>query len=98
MPETFINKAAESGIISLDLEEFYPKEEILDFDLKEYLFMGLILKEKDFRNVLQSFNWEIFQNKILLKFGVHPNFHKCEMISNKKNEAFTQSVHVVTIK
>ena len=63
MPETFINKVAESGIISLDLEEFYPKEEILDFDLKEYLFMGLILKEKDFRNVLQSFNWEIFQNK-----------------------------------
>jgi len=34
-----INKVAESGLISFDLEEFYPKEEIMVFDLKEYLFM-----------------------------------------------------------
>lgn len=63
MPETIINKVADSGIISLDLEEFYPKEDIAVFDLKEYLFMGLILKEKEFRTVLQSFDWEIYRNK-----------------------------------
>jgi len=63
MEETIINKVAESGIISLDLEEFYPKEDIAVFDLKDYLFMGLILKEKEFRTMLQAFDWEIFRNK-----------------------------------
>ena len=63
MEETIINKVAESGIMSLDLEEFYPKEDIAVFDLKDYLFMGLILKEKEFRTMLQAFDWEIFRNK-----------------------------------
>jgi hypothetical protein len=63
MSETIINKVAESGIISFDLEAFYPKEEIKIFDLKEYLFMGLILKEKDFRAALQTTDWEQYSNK-----------------------------------
>ena len=63
MEETIINKVAESGIISFDLEAFYPKEEIRVFDLKEYLFMGLILKEKDFRAALQTTDWEQYANK-----------------------------------
>ena len=45
----FVNKVTESGIITLNLEDFYPKEPVLVFDMKDYLFMGLILKEKDFR-------------------------------------------------
>lgn len=63
MQETFVNKVAESGIISLDLEAYYPNTEIVEFDLKEYLFMGLILKEKDFRAALQQTNWEQYLNK-----------------------------------
>lgn len=58
MNEALVNKVAESGLISFDLEEYYPKGEIKVFDLKEYLFMGLILKEKDFRVALQTTNWE----------------------------------------
>lgn len=54
MEETMANKVAESGIITLDLEDYYPKEETAVFDLKEYLFMGLILKEKDFREALKN--------------------------------------------
>ena len=61
MESTFINKVAESGIISLDLESFYPKEKILVFDLKDFLFMGLILKEKDFREALKNLDWTIYQ-------------------------------------
>lgn len=57
MSEPFVNKVAESGLISFDLEEYYPKEKILVFDLKEYLFMGLILKEKDFRADLLAIDW-----------------------------------------
>jgi Protein of unknown function (DUF2480) len=63
MTDVIINKVAESGLITLDLEDFYPKEEIIVFDLKDYLFMGLILKEKDFRAALQNIQWKQYQNK-----------------------------------
>lgn len=60
--EVFINKVAESGIISIDLEEYISTEPIKIFDLKEYLFMGLILKEKDFRAALLTTDWDIYNN------------------------------------
>jgi hypothetical protein len=62
MAETLVNKVAESGLISFDLEEYYPKQPIKVFDLKDYLFMGLILKEKDFRAALLSTDWEQYRN------------------------------------
>lgn len=58
-----VNKVAESGLITLDLEVYYPQDEILSFDLTEHLFMGQILKEKDFRASLQSLDWSVFQGK-----------------------------------
>lgn len=63
MQETIKNKVAESGIISFDLEDFYPKGDIEVFDLKDHLFMGLILKEKDFRAALQSLDIEKYRDK-----------------------------------
>ncbi len=57
------NKVAESGIVSLDLEAFYPKGDIVVFDIKDYLFMGLILKEKDFRLALQNLEVELYRDK-----------------------------------
>lgn len=50
MSETFVNKVAESGLISLDLASFLPANELVVFDIKPYLFMELILKEKSFVN------------------------------------------------
>ncbi len=64
MSEVFINKVAESGIVTLDLENYYPKEDIAVFDMKEYLFMGLILREKDFRAALKMLDTTFYQNKI----------------------------------
>lgn len=63
MSETITNKVAESGLITIDLENFYPRQETVLFDLKDYLFMGLILKEKDFREALKREDWERFRNK-----------------------------------
>jgi hypothetical protein len=63
MEEVFVNKVAESGLITLDLEEYYPKEETAVFDLKNHLFMGLILKEKDYREALKNTDWSIYKNK-----------------------------------
>lgn len=65
MSEEIINKVAQSGLYTLDLEEYYPKEEIVVFDLKPLLFMEMILKEKDFRAALQAIDWSTYQDKIL---------------------------------
>lgn len=64
MQATLINKVAESGIISIDLETYFPNDEtIVGFDLKPYLFMELILKEKDFRTALLTTDWSVYEQK-----------------------------------
>ncbi len=63
MSEPIINKVAESGIITIDPATFIPNGETVVFDLKNYLFMGLILKEKDFRESLKSLDWEQYRDK-----------------------------------
>ena len=65
MEDVIINKVAESALTTIDLEEYYPKGETAVFDLKDHLFMGLILKEKDFRVALQAFDWEKFKDKFV---------------------------------
>jgi Protein of unknown function (DUF2480) len=63
MEEIMTNKVAESGIITLNLEDYYPKGDTAVFDLKDYLFMGLILKEKDFREALKNLDLSIYADK-----------------------------------
>jgi hypothetical protein len=63
MAELIINKVSESGLLTIDLEEFYPKEEAVVFDMKEYLFMGLILKEKDFRETMKTLELSSYKGK-----------------------------------
>jgi hypothetical protein len=58
-----INKVAQSGIITIDLEEFYPKGERILFDIKDQLFQGLILREKDFREFVKNQDWNKYSNK-----------------------------------
>lgn len=61
-----INRVAASGLITLNLEEFFPEGEIAIFDLKDYLFRELILKEKDFRKALKELDWSQYADKHLL--------------------------------
>ncbi len=65
MEEVFVNKVAESGIITLNLEDYHPKDEPVVFDLKDYLFMGLILKEKDFRESLKQLDLQPYEGKLV---------------------------------
>ena len=65
MEDIIINKVAQSGIITFELEKYYPKQVIVEFDLKEYLFMELILKEKDFREAMKNLDWSIYQDKYI---------------------------------
>ncbi len=65
MSEIVNNKVADSGLISLDLASFIPNNEIVLFDIKPFLFMELILKEKDFRASLLNVDWSVYENKIV---------------------------------
>ncbi len=58
-----MNKVAQSGLLTLNLEDYLPQGGFVVFDLKDYLFMGLILKEKDFREALKALDWSAYQDK-----------------------------------
>jgi hypothetical protein len=68
MEETIVNRVAKSGIVSIDLEEYFPKEEIVEFDIKDWLFHGLILKEQDFRTKLEEHDWAAYTGKHVVFF------------------------------
>ena len=65
MAELFNNKVAESGIVTIDLASLLPSNEIVVFDIKPFLFMELILKEKDFRAALLTTDWTLYQDKVV---------------------------------
>jgi hypothetical protein len=65
MSEEIVNKVAQSALDTLDLEDYYPREEIVLFDLKPFLFREMILKEKEFRESLQRIDWAGYQGKIV---------------------------------
>lgn len=61
-----INKVEQSGLVVVNLEDFFPKHPIVVFDIKDYLYMELVLKEKDFRQALKDHNWSQYNDKILV--------------------------------
>lgn len=61
--DEIINRVASSSLISLDLEELYPEGERVVYDLKDNLFQGLILREKDFREFLKQHDWSAYTGK-----------------------------------
>lgn len=62
MAEEIINRVANSKLRTFDLEEIYPEGERVVFDIKDWLFQGLILKEKDFREHVKQHNWAQYNN------------------------------------
>ncbi|RXK60718.1 DUF2480 family protein [Lacibacter luteus] len=66
MSEVIVNRVAESSLQTIDLEAMMPAEEPVLFDLKDYLFMGLIVKEKEFRTSLQQTDLSGYAGKTVL--------------------------------
>jgi|OM-RGC.v1.021126100 Protein of unknown function (DUF2480). len=62
MAQEIVNRVAKSGLVSLNLEEFYPKGKRILFDIKENLWQGIALKEKEFRGFIKEHNWRAYQN------------------------------------
>ena len=63
MEDQLINKVAQSGLITIDLEAFYPPGERVIFDIKTFLFQELILREKDFREAMKNHDWNAYTDK-----------------------------------
>jgi hypothetical protein len=63
-----VNRVAESGIITLNLEDYFPTAPIATFDMKDYLFRGLILREKDFREAVAAHDWTQYAGKNVALF------------------------------
>jgi len=61
--DQIVNRVANSAIISLDLEVYYPTGERVFFDIKDNLYQETILKEKDFRNFIKEHDWSVYKGK-----------------------------------
>jgi hypothetical protein len=68
MSEEIINRVANSDLITIDLTDYAPNIQILELDLKHFLFEGFILKEKDFRASLKEFDFSSYENKVVAVF------------------------------
>ncbi len=62
MEEEIVNRVAKSPLKNIDLEEFYPDGKRVLFDIKDWLFEGIILREKDFRQSVQEHDWSQYQD------------------------------------
>jgi len=62
MAEEIINRVANSKLITIDLEDYYPEGVRQLFDIKNWLFQELILKEKDFREYVKKHDWAQYQD------------------------------------
>jgi len=67
MPDEIINKVAASALTTLDLTDFL-SQDVLEFDVKDFLFLQQILKEKDFREKLKAIDWSVFTRKNVAVF------------------------------
>jgi len=63
-----VNRVAESDLQTVALDQLVQKGSILPFDLQPFLFKGLIVKEKDFRESLKNIDWSEFKGKTLAVF------------------------------
>lgn len=69
MEDIIVNKVAQSGLITLDLADFYPKGERVLFDIAPLLWEGLVLKEKDFRAFVKENDWSVYEQKFVALYN-----------------------------
>ena len=59
------NRVAESSLVTIDLEDFYPSGNRVVLDIKDWLFQELILKEKDFRTHVKNHDWSQYKDSFV---------------------------------
>ncbi|WP_290698617.1 DUF2480 family protein [Lacinutrix sp.] len=65
MKDEIINRVANSKLVTFDLEDYYPEGDRVLFDIKDWLFEGLVLREKNFRELVKNYNWSQHQNQYI---------------------------------
>lgn len=61
--DQIINRVTASSLVTFDLEKYYEPGERVLIDLKDQLFQGMILREKDLRDFVKDHNWQQYENK-----------------------------------
>ena len=62
MADEIINRVANSKLVTIALEDFYPEGKRVVFDIKDWLLEGLVLREKDFRTQAKEHDWSQYQD------------------------------------
>ena len=65
MQDEIINRVANSKLITLNLEDYYPEGKRVLFDIKDWLFEGFVLREKDFRNQVSEYDWSQYKGSYI---------------------------------
>ncbi|MCC8359338.1 DUF2480 family protein [Salinimicrobium sediminilitoris] len=65
MAEEIVNRIANSKLVTIDLEDYYPVGERVVFDIKDWLLEGFVLREKDFRATAKAYDWARFEGKYM---------------------------------
>ncbi|WP_323787607.1 DUF2480 family protein [Psychroserpens sp.] len=63
MADEIVNRVAQSKLVVIDLEDFYPQGKRVLFDIKDWLYEGFVLREKEFRQHVKSYDWSQHQNQ-----------------------------------
>ena len=63
--EQIVNKVANSALITFNLEDYYEPGDRVLLDIKDQLYEGLVLREKDFRDFIKIHNWAQYENKLV---------------------------------
>lgn len=62
MEGEIVNKVAQSGLLTIDVDKFYPQGERILFDIAPYLWNGIALRESDFREFVKTHDWTRYRN------------------------------------
>lgn len=62
MSEEIVNRVSQSKLVTFDLEDFYPSGNRIQLDIKDWLYEGVILREKEFREHLDNHDWSLYKD------------------------------------
>ena len=65
MEKEIVNRVAQSKLVTFDLEDYYPKGARIVLDIKDWLYEGIILREKEFRTHLENHDWSQYQGSFV---------------------------------
>src|SRR5690625_826310 len=62
MEGKIVNRVAKSKLVTIELDDLYPEGKRTILDISQWLFQGLVVREKEFRSQLQDHDWEQYKD------------------------------------